>query len=96
MKERHLNQSSLAREAGFAPSMISQVLAGQRRLYMDQAMPIARVLGCSVDYLVNDALDVDPHFRTPEERAILAVYRASGLSLEEAAGRLNAGPATRP
>lgn len=89
LDERHVSQAGLARETGLAPQMISDFLAGRRKqLYLHQALAIARALGCSVDYLADDTKDADPHARSSDERAILGVFRASGLSLEEAAGRL--------
>ncbi len=85
------NQSELSRKTGIAQSAISAMTTGTRRPYGDQVFLIARALGVSADYLLDDALDKMPEGvggLKPEERSVLTVFRSLHISEEEGIDRL--------
>jgi transcriptional regulator with XRE-family HTH domain len=87
------NQSEVARKTGVAQSAISEASSGKRRLYVDQAMKIARALGVSLDYLADDAQDEPaPSSITADEERVLWLVRELGLTAGELARRLTGEP----
>ena len=50
---------ALARRSNLSPSNLSRIETGQRRIALDQLVPIARALGVSLDQLVESASDDD-------------------------------------
>lgn len=85
------SQSAIAREIGIAQSTISAMTRGERRPYLDQAFKLARALGVTVDYLIDDAQE-EPAPAEPsvsdDERYVVRTIRALNLSFEEAVRRL--------
>ncbi len=80
------NQSEMERKTGIAQSAISKMTKGERRPYADQLGAIARALGVSADYLLNDDLDEPPRGNdlSPGELSVLKMFRHLGISTEEA------------
>lgn len=86
------NQSEMSRRTGIAQSALSEASSGKRRLYVDQAFLIARVLGVPLDFLADDAQDEPPAELSADEWAVLDLYRAIGLNRQEALRRLSGNP----
>src|SRR4051812_43931960 len=75
---RGTSQAALSRETGIAQSAISEMTKGKRRPYADQALLLARALGVTLDFLVDDALDEPPASSsglTSEDESVLSHYR---------------------
>lgn len=72
---RGMTQGAVARRAGLAPSAITDMTAGVRRPYMDQALKIAKVLDVPLDYLADDDLDEMPEQLPDDEAHVLRVYK---------------------
>lgn len=51
MRERGVSQNALARELSISPAHLSRILSGKRRLGIDNAMRIARILGVPMESL---------------------------------------------
>ncbi|HEU4658649.1 MAG TPA: XRE family transcriptional regulator [Capillimicrobium sp.] len=62
-EERGLSLDAVAAAAGMAPSTLSRLETGKRRLAVDHLAPLARALGTSVDALVAPAHEGDPRVR---------------------------------
>ena len=62
-EERGLSLDAVARAAGMAPSTLSRLETGKRRLAIDHLAPLARALGTSVDALVAPGQQADPRVR---------------------------------
>jgi transcriptional regulator with XRE-family HTH domain len=62
-EERGLSLEAVARAAGMAPSTLSRLETGKRRLAVDHLAPLARALGTSVDALVAPGRQADPRVR---------------------------------
>jgi transcriptional regulator with XRE-family HTH domain len=60
MARRGLNGQKLARSSKVSDSEISRILAGKSRPGLENAFRLARAVGVSLDYLADDALEVDP------------------------------------
>lgn len=75
-KRRGISQSDLAQQIGVDASLISRWESGEREPSFSQQMELARLLGVTVDYIVNGQLRVDFKFRSrnvtrgPEKHAI--------------------------
>jgi len=95
------NQSELSRKTGIAQSAISAMTTGKRRPYGDQVFRIARALGVSADYLLDDGLDEPPRGSelSQDEKNVLGMFRFlhrdSGLSSEEAIAGMVSGVVLR-
>src|SRR5947209_7898816 len=57
---RGLDQSGLASRLGLSKSSISRILSGAQEPKLRVAYDLARELGVTLDYLVNDAPDLGP------------------------------------
>jgi transcriptional regulator with XRE-family HTH domain len=64
-----LSQSQLAAQMGVDTSLISRWEKGEREPSFSQQMDLARLLGVSVDYLVNGKLEVDFLLRAKVSKA---------------------------
>lgn len=62
-EERGLSLEAAARAAGMAPSTLSRLETGKRRLAVDHLAPLARALGTSVDALLAHQPRADPRVR---------------------------------
>ena len=62
-EERELSLDVVARAAGMAPSTLSRLETGKRRLAVDHLAPLARALGTSVDALLAPEPQGDPRVR---------------------------------
>lgn len=70
---------------GQSASTVGRWMAGQSKISLQDAAKLARVLGVSLDYLGNDEQDrPDPPIISEDEAVLLRVFRASGLSVDEA------------
>jgi Zn-dependent peptidase ImmA (M78 family)/DNA-binding XRE family transcriptional regulator len=75
-KRSGISQTDLARQIGVDASLLSRWESGEREPSFSQQMELARLLGVTVDYLVNGQLRVDFKFRSrnvtkgPEKKAI--------------------------
>jgi transcriptional regulator with XRE-family HTH domain len=64
IKTRGRSLSWLARAVGLAQSQISNFVHGKRRPYLDQGHAIAHALGVPLDWLADDAQDVEQPAQT--------------------------------
>ena len=62
-EEQGLSLDAVAQAAGMAPSTLSRLETGKRRLAVDHLAPLARALGASVDELLAPAPRTDPRVR---------------------------------
>ena len=62
-EERGLSLDAVANAAGMAPSTLSRLETGKRRLAVDYLAPLARALGTSVDALLAPEPRADPRVR---------------------------------
>jgi transcriptional regulator with XRE-family HTH domain len=62
-EERGLSLDAVAHAAGMAPSTLSRLETGKRRLAVDHLAPLARALGTSVDELLAPEPRADPRVR---------------------------------
>lgn len=88
LRESTTGVTEVARRANVSKSSLYRWLNGASYPPVDEALRLARVLGVPLDYLADDELDECPAPATAEitedERAILEVFRAMGLSRTEA------------
>lgn len=79
----------VAPDVHLSSSGVSGVLGGTRRPYLDQAIALARVLGVSLEELIEGA---PPPPRgevlTEDEKYVLRVFRGLDLNADEAVRRL--------
>jgi transcriptional regulator with XRE-family HTH domain len=64
-EERGLSLDAVAGAAGMAPSTLSRLETGKRRLAVDHLAPLAEALGTSVDALLAPEARADPRVRRP-------------------------------
>jgi transcriptional regulator with XRE-family HTH domain len=86
IEERGLTQTAVEGMAGLAGNRISRWKGGMGEPTARQALRMARILGVSIEYLVNDEVD-DPGSASElsdEERFVLDAMRDYGLSSAEA------------
>lgn len=62
-EERGLSLDAVAQAAGMAPSTLSRLETGKRRLAVDHLAPLARALGTTVDALLAPEPESDPRVR---------------------------------
>src|SRR3712207_6460841 len=62
-EERGLSLDAVAQAAGMAPSTLSRLETGKRRLAVDHLAPLARALDTSVDALLGPEPQPDPRVR---------------------------------
>jgi transcriptional regulator with XRE-family HTH domain len=81
-EERELSLDSVAHAAGMAPSTLSRLETGKRRLAVDHLAPLARALGTSVDALLSPEPEPDPRVRrrarTVDGMRVLPLSRQGG------------------
>ncbi len=79
---RGLDQSELAVRVRLTKSSMSRILSGSQVPKLDKAYELAKALGVSLDYLVDDELDVDSAGQwvvvTEDELTILKLARRLG------------------
>lgn len=83
-EERGLSLEAVADVAGMAPSTLSRLETGKRRLAVDHLAPLSRALGTSVDALLAPEPRSDPRVRrrarTVEGMRVLPLSREGGNS----------------
>ena len=81
---RGLDQSSLASQVGLTKSSISRILNGAQEPKLSVAYALAKALGVTLDYLIDESLELGPTDQlvsvTEEEMTILRVVRQLGTS----------------
>ncbi|SIN97791.1 Transcriptional regulator, contains XRE-family HTH domain [Singulisphaera sp. GP187] len=94
-REKGVNQSELSRQIQVHPSRFSEWKSGNSRPSLTQVVSMARVLGVSVDYLVKDEVEnqTNDSGLSSDEEAVITLFRALKLSLNEALRRLATSPA---
>ncbi|MGE3821176.1 MAG: helix-turn-helix domain-containing protein [Isosphaeraceae bacterium] len=79
---RGLDQSQLAAKVGLSKSSISRILSGSQEPKLRLAYDLAKALGVTLDYLVDDSPEVSPTDQlvmiTEEEMTILRIVRHLG------------------
>ena len=92
---RGLDQSALAVKVGLSKSSMSRILSGVQEPKLRLAYDLAKALGVTLDYLVDDSPEVDPSAQlvmvTEAELTILKIVRR--LSSNVSIDRLLAVPA---
>jgi transcriptional regulator with XRE-family HTH domain len=83
-------QAKVARAIDVDPSQFAKWLKGKGTPSPVQLLALARYLGVTTDYLVDDAQEKPPAREglTEGERAVLKAYRDSGMEVYEALKRL--------
>ncbi len=84
MTRQGLNGQKLAQRSKVSDSEISRILSGQSTPGLENAFRLARAVGVSLDFLADDALEVDPLKSsdplTSEERRVLDVAHQLDLA----------------
>jgi transcriptional regulator with XRE-family HTH domain len=82
---RGLDQSALAERVGISKSSMSRILSGAQEPKLLLAYELAKALGVTMDYLVDESLDDDPSCHlvvlTEDESTILKIVRRLGTSV---------------
>ena len=95
---RGLDQSALASKVGLSKSSMSRILSGVQEPKLRLAYDLAKALGVTLDYLVDDSPEVDPNAQlvmvTEDELTILKIVRR--LSSNVSIDRLLAVPTPQP
>lgn len=95
---RGYDQSTLAEKIGMSKSTMSRILSGVQEPKIKLAYELAKVLGVTLDYLVDDEMQFDPTGHlvhvTDDEMSILRIVRRLGY--DEALGRLVNVPTSPP
>jgi transcriptional regulator with XRE-family HTH domain len=82
---RNLDQSTLASRLGLSKSSISRIISGVQEPKLRLAYDLAKVLGVTLDYLVDDSPEVGPGEQlltvTEEELMILKIARRLGAEI---------------
>jgi len=85
---RGLDQSALASKVGLSKSSMSRILSGAQEPKLRLAYDLAKALGVTLDYLVDDSPDIDPSAQlvvvTEDEMTILKIVRrlSSNVSID--------------
>ena len=69
--DKRLTQEALAEKANISASFLGQIERGERKLSLATLIQIAKVLGASLDYLVNDI----PPSENPELDELIYLLR---------------------
>jgi transcriptional regulator with XRE-family HTH domain len=77
-EERELSPEAVARAAGMAPSTLSRLETGKRRLAVDRLAPLTRALGTSVDALLAPEPRVRRRAKTVNGMRVLPLSREGG------------------
>jgi transcriptional regulator with XRE-family HTH domain len=84
MTGKGLNGQRLARLSQVSDSEISRILQGKSRPGLDNALRLARALEVSLDYLADDAIEVEPagpvDSFAPDERKVLTLCQKIGVA----------------
>lgn len=88
-RQRGWTQEVLAKHAGFGQSTVARWEAGPNRPTVEQFAQLAAALGVTLSELYGETAESVYSRPSPDERAILAVVRGQGLSLEDAVRRLS-------
>jgi transcriptional regulator with XRE-family HTH domain len=95
--QKGFDQALLAEHLGVSRSSISRILSGVREPKLGLAARLARLLGTSLDAMVDESAELAPGDRlvalSDDELAVLKLVRRLGT--EEAIDRLLAVPANR-
>ena len=79
---RGLDQSALAERVGLSKSSMSRILSGTQEPKLRLAYDLARALGVTLDYLVDDTLEVDAEGQwvvvSEDEMTVLKLVRRLG------------------
>src|SRR3954449_3601819 len=82
---RGMDQSALASQVGLSKSSISRILSGVQEPKLRLAYDLAKALGVTLDYLVEDAPELGPTQHlvmvSEEEMMILKIVRRLGSNL---------------
>jgi transcriptional regulator with XRE-family HTH domain len=82
-EERGMSLDAVAHAAGMAPSTLSRLETGKRRLAVDHLAPLARALGTTVDALLASAPQPDPRVRrrarTVDGMRVVPLSREGGV-----------------
>lgn len=91
---RGLDQVTLARKVGISKSSMSRILSGSQEPKIRLAYELAKVLGVTLDSLMNEDVPIDPTARTvPLSESQLTILNiVDRLGYEEAIDRLLAVP----
>ena len=93
---RNIDQSDLASKVGLSKSSISRILSGVQEPKLGLALDLAKALGVTLDYLVEESAEVGSSQHlvtvTEEELMILKIVRRLGTNI--AIDRLLSVPAT--
>ncbi len=94
MKARRLSQAAMAQSLGVQQPMISRWLANDSPpADRGRILALAKLLGVSVDYLLDDSLDSPKDADlTLDQKTILDVIKALGLPRDEVLRRLYGPP----
>ncbi len=95
---RGLDQSALAGKVNLSKSSISRILSGTQEPKLRLAYDLAKALGVTLDYLVDDSPEIEPTDQlvmvSADELAILKIVRRLGC--DEAFARLLHVATTHP
>ena len=82
---RSLDQATLASKVGLSKSSISRIMSGVQEPKLSLANDLAKALGVTLDYLMEDSLEIGPtqHLVTmsDEELMILKIVRRLGSNV---------------
>lgn len=82
MARHSLNGQKLAKLSQVSDSEISRILQGKSRPGLDNAFRLARAVNVSLDFLADDALDMDANqtgdLMSPDERKVLNLSQKIG------------------
>lgn len=82
---RGLDQATLADQVGLSRSTISRIISGIQEPKLKLAHDLAKALGVTLDYLVEETLEIGPGEQlvalTEEERMILKIVRRLGSNV---------------
>jgi transcriptional regulator with XRE-family HTH domain len=85
---RSLDQSTLATRVGLSKSSISRIISGVQEPKLRLAHDLAKALGVTLDYLVEDAAEVGQHLVTVTEEELIVLKIVRRLGANEAIDRL--------
>jgi transcriptional regulator with XRE-family HTH domain len=93
---RSLDQSTLAMRVGLSKSSISRIISGVQEPKLRLAHDLAKALGVTLDYLVEDATEVGQHLVTVTEEELVVLKIVRRLGANEAIDRLlNVAPGSQ-
>lgn len=78
MKRRNFTQDRLAEKLGTDQSRVGNWCSGKHMIGTEYLVPLARELGCSVDYLLDDAIERPSPADNAAEERLLSMIRVVG------------------